>query len=39
MVGKDGVVLRAWVNRDFTQRAEPSDIVTALRSLQILNAF
>ena len=39
LVGRDGVVLRAWVNRDFTQRAEPSDIVTALRSLQILNAF
>ncbi len=39
LVGRDGVVLRAWVNRDFTQRAEPSDIVVALRSLQILNAF
>lgn len=39
LVGRDGIVLRAWVNRDFTQRAEPSDIVTALRSLQILNAF
>lgn len=39
LVGRDGIVLRAWVNRDFTHRAEPSDIVTALRSLQILKAF
>lgn len=39
LVGRSGIVLRAWVNRDFTQRAEPSDIVAALRSLQILNAF
>jgi len=31
LVGQDGVVLRAWVNVDFTQRAEPADIVTALQ--------
>ena len=37
LVGQDGIVLRAWVNRDFTQRAEPSDIVKALSSLQILS--
>jgi peroxiredoxin len=34
LVGQDGTVLRAWVNRDFTHRAEPSDILDALRALQ-----
>ena len=37
LVGQDGVVLRAWVNVDFTQRAEPADIVKALESLGILD--
>lgn len=39
LVGQDGIVLRSWVNHDFTHRAEPSDIVTALESLQILKDF
>lgn len=39
LAGQDGIVLQAWVNRDFTQRAEPSDIVSALQGLQILKAL
>jgi len=34
LVGQDGVVVRSWVNIDFTQRAEPSEILAALSSLQ-----
>ena len=34
LVGQDGVVRRAWVNVDFTQRAEPAEILAALRGLQ-----
>ncbi len=33
LVGQDGVVLRSWVNVDFTQRAEPTEILDALRGL------
>ena len=32
LVGEDGVVLRSWVNLDFTQRAEPTEILEALGS-------
>ncbi len=28
-----GIVFRAWVNIDFAQRAEPTEIVQALNSL------
>ncbi len=34
LVGQDGVIRRAWVNIDFTQRAEPNDILHALIGLQ-----
>ncbi len=33
LVAQDGIVRRAWVNIDFTQRAEPTEIVQALNSL------
>jgi peroxiredoxin len=33
LVRRDGVIARAWVNPDFTQRAEPLEILAALRSL------
>jgi len=33
LVRPDGVIARAWVNIDFTQRAEPAEILGALRSL------
>jgi peroxiredoxin len=34
LVGADGVVARSWVNIDFTQRAEPTEIIEALTGLQ-----
>ena len=34
LVGQDGVVRRSWVNVDFTQRAEPTEILAALKGLQ-----
>ena len=34
LVGQDGIVLRSWVNIDFTKRAEPEEILQALRALQ-----
>jgi peroxiredoxin len=33
LVRPDGIIARAWVNIDFTQRAEPGDIVQAARAL------
>ena len=39
LVGGDGIVLRSWVNVDFTQRAEPTEILKALSSLQALNGL
>lgn len=33
LVGRDGVIRRAWVNVDFTRRAEPGEILDVLRSL------
>ena len=30
LVGRDGVVQRSWINIDFTQRAEPTEILEAL---------
>ena len=39
LVGADGPVRHAWVNCDFTQRVEPADVVTAVKSLQILDAL
>lgn len=33
LVRRDGVVARSWVDIDFTKRAEPADVVAALRSL------
>lgn len=33
LVGADGIVARSWVNIDFTVRAEPTEIIEALRSL------
>ncbi len=38
LVGQDGVVLRSWVNIDFTQRAEPTEILQALDGLQTLRS-
>jgi len=37
--GQDGVVLRSWVNIDFTQRAEPTEILEALNGLQTLQSL
>lgn len=34
LVRQDGTVLRSWVNIDFTQRAEPTEILAALSGLQ-----
>ena len=34
MAGGDGVIHRAWVNIDFTERAEPTEIIDALRRLR-----
>ena len=34
LVGQDGIVLRSWVNVDFTQRTEPTEILQALSQLQ-----
>lgn len=34
LVGQDGIVRRSWVDIDFTHRAEPADVVAALRGLQ-----
>ena len=34
LVGQDGVVRRTWVNVDFTQRAEPAEILQAVQSLR-----
>ena len=39
LVGQDGIVLRSWVNVDFTQRAEPTEILKALTGLQALSGF
>eukprot|EP01037_Dinobryon_pediforme_P002730 gene2730-2769_t len=33
LVGPDGIIRNAWVNVDFTQRAEPQNILDALRRL------
>ena len=33
LVRRDGVIARAWVNVDVTRRAEPDDIMAALRTL------
>jgi peroxiredoxin len=33
VVGTDGVITRAWVNVDFTQRAEPTEIIDTLKAL------
>lgn len=33
LAGRDGIIARAWVNIDFTERAEPADVVRALRAL------
>lgn len=35
VVDKDGVIRYAYLNVDYTQRAEPADIVTALKKLQM----
>ena len=34
LVGRGGLIDRAWVNIDFSQRAEPGDILDALKSLR-----
>ena len=39
LVGQDGVVLKSWVNIDFTKRAEPSEILQALHTLQALSSL
>jgi len=39
LVGQDGTVLRSWVNVDFTQRAEPTEILEALSGLQALRSL
>ena len=39
LVGQDGIMLRSWVNVDFTQRAEPTEILKALTGLQALSGF
>ena len=39
LAGQDGIVLRSWVNVDFTQRAEPTEILDALNELQALQHF
>ena len=36
LVGQDGIVRRSWVNVDFMQRVEPTEIIEALNSLQAL---
>lgn len=33
LVRRDGIIARAWVNIDFSERAEPADVVQALRAL------
>ncbi|MEA3413445.1 MAG: peroxiredoxin-like family protein [Pseudomonadota bacterium] len=33
VIGRDGVVRAAYVNNDYTQRMEPSDIISALKDL------
>lgn len=33
LVGRNGSIRRAWVNVDFTERAEPTEVVAALRAL------
>lgn len=38
LVGQDGIVLRSWVNVDFTQRAEPTEILGALSGIQTLRS-
>jgi len=39
VVGQDGVVLRSWVNVDFTQRAAPTEILDALTELQAFQSL
>jgi len=34
VVGRDGTIRRAWVNIDFTERAEPTEIIQTLRILR-----
>ena len=36
LIGQDGMVRRSWVNVDFMQRVEPTEIIEALNSLQAL---
>ena len=36
LAGQDGIVRRSWVNIDFTQRAEPTEILEALNGLQAI---
>ncbi len=33
LIRRDGTIARSWVNIDFTRRAEPDDVVAALRAL------
>ncbi len=33
VVGRDGIIRRAWVNIDVTERSEPTEIIDALRTL------
>lgn len=39
LVGQDGIVVRSWVNVDFTQRAEPANILRALNDWQTLRGL
>lgn len=39
LIGRDGVIVQSWVNVDFTQRAEPTEIVAALGGLQALRSL
>jgi len=34
LVDRNGIIARAWVNADFTHRAEPSEVVEALHALR-----
>ena len=39
VVGQDGIVRRSWVNVDFIQRAEPTEILKTLSALQALQDY
>jgi peroxiredoxin len=35
VVGSDGIIIRAWINADYRERAEPADVLNALQNIVV----